>query len=120
MKLDTFHQFRTCFLTSDRPALCRTFIICTFFLHFVVTFRPTGNQGYVAYPYGIPSLVIPQPCQANALQEKVNYICAHGRIWCLPGWKVSDRGYIFEFLSFYVSDHQLCNVSKMHTIYITE
>ena len=89
MKLDTFHQFRTCFLTSDRPALCRTFIICTFFLHFVVTFRPTGNQGYVAYPYGIPSLVIPQPCQANALQEKVNYICAHGRIWCLPGWKVS-------------------------------
>ena len=89
MKLDTFHQFRKCFLTSDRPALCRTFIIWTFSLHFVVTFRPTGNQGYVAYPYGIPSLVIPQPCQANALQEKVNYICAHGRIWCLPGWKVS-------------------------------
>ena len=89
MTLGIFHPFRVPFLISDAPALCRTFIIGTILFRFVVTFRPTGNQGYVAYPYGIPSLVIPQPCQANALQEKVNYICAHGRIWCLPGWKVS-------------------------------
>ena len=89
MKLDTFNLVWTYFSISGRPALCRTLIVGTLFFQFVVTFRPTGNQGYVAYPYGIPSLVIPQPCQANALQEKVNYICAHGRIWCLPGWKVN-------------------------------
>ena len=89
MKLDTLNRFWTYLLISDRPALCRTLIVGTLFFQFVVTFRPTGNQGYVAYPYGIPSLVIPQPCQANALQEKVNYICAHGRIWCVPGWKVN-------------------------------
>ena len=39
--------------------------------------------------FGLPSLIIPVPCQANKLQEQVNYICAHGNIWCLPGWKVS-------------------------------
>ena len=39
--------------------------------------------------FGMPSLVIPVPCQANKLAEQVNYICAHGNIWCLPGWKVS-------------------------------
>ena len=38
--------------------------------------------------YGLPSLIVPVPCQANVLQEQVNYICAHGNIWCLPGWKV--------------------------------
>ena len=38
--------------------------------------------------FGLPSLIIPVPCQANKLQEQVNYICAHGNIWCLPGWKV--------------------------------
>ena len=95
MKLDSFHQFQTPFFISGCPALCRTLIIGTIFFHFVVTFRATGNQGYVAYPYGIPSLVIPQPCQANALQERVNYICAHGRIWCLPGWKVSLKEFVY-------------------------
>ena len=39
--------------------------------------------------FRMPSLHIPMPCQANKLQEQVNYICAHGNIWCLPGWKVS-------------------------------
>ena len=38
--------------------------------------------------FGLPSLIIPVPCQANKLQEQVNYICAHENIWCLPGWKV--------------------------------
>ena len=39
--------------------------------------------------FGLPSLIVPVPCQANVLQEQVNYICAHGNIWCLPGWKVT-------------------------------
>ena len=41
--------------------------------------------------FGLPSLIIPVPCQANKLQEQVNYICAHGNIWCLPGWKVKSN-----------------------------
>ena len=49
--------------------------------------------------FGLPSLVIPVPCQANKLAEQVNYICAHGNIWCLPGWKVSlDKKEKYDFM----------------------
>ena len=54
--------------------------------------------------FGLPSLIIPVPCQANKLQEQVNYICAHGNIWCLPGWKVSIDKIRIEVLGvFYTS-----------------
>lgn len=44
------------------------------------------NRQFYGVP-NLPSLINPVPCRANILREQVNYICAHGQIWCLPGWK---------------------------------
>ena len=41
--------------------------------------------------YGVPSLIVPLPCQAKIYStgHAVNYICmSDGKIMCLPGWKV--------------------------------
>lgn len=51
-------------------------------------YSPSNNKYF-----NLPSMVVPVPCQAYVLREQMNYICAHGKIWCLPGWKVGD-GYI--------------------------
>ena len=42
--------------------------------------------------YGVPSLIVPLPCQARIYSRghSVNYICMRdGKIMCLPGWKVT-------------------------------
>ena len=38
--------------------------------------------------YGLHSLIVPLPCQADVLYEQLNYICVNNEIKCLPGWKV--------------------------------
>ena len=46
--------------------------------------------------YGLHSLIVPLPCQADVLYEQLNYICVNNEIKCLPGWKVGPnffRGY---------------------------
>ena len=57
-------------------------------------YLPESNNyvysGYNSKVYSLPSMVVPVPCQAYVLREQMNYICAHGKIWCLPGWKVSQ------------------------------
>ena len=70
--------------------VCFTLILSIIFIHPATNGQQRGYQGYVdTYnQFGLQSLIIPIPCQANKLQEQVNYICAHGTIWCLPGWKV--------------------------------
>ena len=40
--------------------------------------------------YGLHSLVVPLPCQADVLYEQLNYICVDNVIKCLPGWKVGQ------------------------------
>ena len=59
--------------------------------------------------FGLPSLIIPVPCQANKLQEQVNYICAHGNIWCLPGWKVC----LLFFVGFYLYPNNLSSIISL-------
>ena len=58
-------------------------------------YLPENNNyvysGYNSKVYSLPSMVVPVPCQAYVLREQMNYICAHGKIWCLPGWKVSAK-----------------------------
>ena len=38
--------------------------------------------------FGLHSLIVPLPCQADVLYEQLNYICVNNEIKCLPGWKV--------------------------------
>ena len=42
-------------------------------------------------PFGLNSLIVPLPCQADILYEQLNYICVNNEIKCLPGWKVSGH-----------------------------
>jgi hypothetical protein len=51
------------------------------------------NYGPSPYYDGVPSMEIyesHEPCRAHVLIDQDNYICAHDRIWCLPGWKVCN------------------------------
>ena len=41
--------------------------------------------------YGLHSLIVPLPCQADVLYEQLNYICVNNEIKCLPGWKVGPN-----------------------------
>ena len=41
--------------------------------------------------FGLPSLIVPIPCQADVLYEQFNYICVNNQIMCLPGWQVSRK-----------------------------
>ncbi|TRY71816.1 hypothetical protein TCAL_12700 [Tigriopus californicus] len=43
-------------------------------------------QCFVNTKFGLPSLVVPIPCQADVLYEQFNYICVKNQIVCLPGW----------------------------------
>ena len=40
--------------------------------------------------YGLHSLIVPLPCQADVLYEQLNYICVNNEVKCLPGWRVRD------------------------------
>ncbi len=39
--------------------------------------------------FGLPSLIVPLPCQADVLYEQLNYICVNNEVTCLPGWTVN-------------------------------
>ena len=88
------------------PSILSLALISVMFVHDGSTqMRHMGQMGaqyqgtFESYnKFGLPSLIIPVPCQANKLQEQVNYICAHGNIWCLPGWKV----FLFFLLVFII------------------
>ena len=41
--------------------------------------------------FGLPSLIVPIPCQAEVLYEQLTYICVGHRIMCLPGWQNPDN-----------------------------
>lgn len=46
---------------------------------------------FVNTKFGLPSLVVPIPCQADVLYEQFNYICVKNQIVCLPGWTVINK-----------------------------
>ena len=92
-RLYGYHQTFIQYLTPS--VLSLTLISLLFVQNATTQMRRMGQMGaqyqgtFESYnKFGLPSLIIPVPCQANKLQEQVNYICAHGNIWCLPGWKV--------------------------------
>ena len=96
--------------------VCLTLILSIIFIHPATNGQQRGYQGYVDNGYnqfGLQSLIIPIPCQANKLQEQVNYICAHGTIWCLPGWKVK---YLIVFNTLIYLRHKLASITTSITM----
>ena len=65
------------------------FILAT--LHCGVSSSPqyaAAHLSAVRNHYGLHSLIVPLPCQADVLYEQLNYICVNNEIKCLPGWRV--------------------------------
>ena len=56
-----------------------------FFLSFELS---SEAYGPARRHFGLPSLIVPLPCQADVLYEQLNYICVNNEIMCLPGWTV--------------------------------
>ena len=71
------------------------FILAT--LHCGVSSSPqyAAHLSAVRNHYGLHSLIVPLPCQADVLYEQLNYICVNNEIKCLPGWRVRDA--IFKY-----------------------
>ena len=70
------------------------------FFIIVVIHGVSSSQHYSHLPfgqnhYGLHSLIVPLPCQADVLYEQLNYICVNNEIKCLPGWKVGPWENIF-------------------------
>ena len=66
-------------------SLCQGLPTLLFYL--LVTLASVSGSG-LNRQFGLPSLIVPIPCQADVLYEQLNYICYKNQIMCLPGWKV--------------------------------